>query len=104
MPLDDLINKYVPMTETAFLILSSLQEPKHGYLIMAYTKKVTHNRIVLANGTLYGTLSRMERDKLVTVQEDNQRKIYHLTELGNTILKIECRRIQELSHLIEEGR
>ncbi len=39
MPLDDLINKYVPMTETAFLILSSLQEPKHGYLIMAYTKK-----------------------------------------------------------------
>lgn len=102
MSLENLQKKYIPMTETAFLILFSLNEPKHGYRIMADTKAATHNRIVLANGTLYGTLARMEQDKLISVKEEqDHRKIYHLTELGKQLLEIECQRITELHQLIE---
>ena len=47
---------YVPMTETGFYILLCLQEPNHGYGIVQKVKTMTGGDIVLAPGTMYGSL------------------------------------------------
>ena len=48
-------------------------------------------------GTLYGTLSKMEKDGLIEfVREEDKRKIYQITELGMEVLELELKRIQRL--------
>lgn len=56
---------YVPMTETGFYILLCLKEPNHGYGIVQKVKDLTNGDIVLAPGTMYGSLSKMEKDGLI---------------------------------------
>lgn len=91
------IKKYIPMTETMFFILLSLQQEHHGYGIMQHVKQITENRIILGAGTIYNSLSRLEKDGLIkTVSEDDRKKTYIATKLGKTILKIEAKRLIEL--------
>lgn len=88
---------YVPMTETAFYILFSLQEEMHGYNIMQYVKELTKGEINIGPGTMYGSLSKMEKDGLIAfIRNENKRKIYQLSRLGQEVLDIELRRIQRL--------
>ena len=56
---------YVPMTETAFYILRCLKQPNHGYGIIRTVEKLTDGEIRLAPGTMYGSLSKMEKDGLI---------------------------------------
>ena len=53
---------YVPMTETGFYILLCLLEESHGYSIVQKVESLTHGEIRLSPGTLYGSLSKMEKD------------------------------------------
>lgn len=88
---------YVPMTETGFYILLCLQEPNHGYGIVQKVKEMTENQVVLAPGTMYGSLSKMEKDELIKfVKEEEKRKIYMITELGKEVLGLELKRIERL--------
>lgn len=80
---------YVPMTETGFYILLCLREPNHGYGIVQKVKEMTEGDIVLAPGTMYGSLSKMEKDGLIRfVREEEKRKIYLITDLGSSVLSI----------------
>ena len=86
---------YVPMTETGFYILLCLRTPNHGYGIVQTVKELTDSAIILSPGTMYGSLSKMEKDGLITfVREEDKRKIYQITELGEEVLNLELRRIQ----------
>ncbi len=88
---------YVPMTETGFYILLCLQEPNHGYGIVQRVKEITDGEIVLSPGTMYGSLSKMEKDGLIRfVREEEKRKIYRITDLGDVVLQLELKRIQRL--------
>lgn len=88
---------YVPMTETGFYILYCLRQEQHGYGIGQQVKEMTGGEVVISPGTMYGTLSKMERDGLISfVREEEKRKIYCMTELGREILDIEIRRIERL--------
>ncbi|HQB32231.1 MAG TPA: PadR family transcriptional regulator, partial [Erysipelotrichaceae bacterium] len=81
---------YVPMSETAFYILFSLQQPQHGYGIGQQVREMTDNEVSISPGTMYGTLSKMEKDGLIElVREEEKRKIYQSTDLGKEILQIE---------------
>ena len=96
---------YVPMTETGFYILCCLKEPNHGYGIVQKVKDMTNEEIVLAPGTLYGSLSKMEKDKLIVfVREEDKRKLYQITELGLEVLELEFKRIQRLYETMNEMR
>ena len=102
------IKKYIPMTETMFFILLSLQKEQHGYGIMLNVKKITKNRIILGAGTIYNSLSRLDKDGLIrTLSEYDRKKTYVATELGIKILKVEAERIIELyknvKSLLEES-
>ncbi|MCF2642146.1 MAG: PadR family transcriptional regulator [Lachnospiraceae bacterium] len=88
---------YVPMTETGFYILLCLQEPNHGYGIVQKVKELTKEEIILSPGTMYGSLSKMEKDQLIQfVKEEEKRKIYQITELGKEVLALELKRIERL--------
>lgn len=94
---------YVPMTETAFYILLCLRKPNHGYGIVQKVEKLTDGVIRLAPGTMYGSLSKMEKDGLIKfVREEDKRKIYIITDLGSEVLEIERRRIERLYRIAQE--
>ena len=97
---------YVPMTETGFYILLCLQEPNHGYGIVQKVKTMTGGDIVLAPGTMYGSLSKMEKDGLISfVREEDKRKIYEITALGREVLETEKKRIDRFlyAHCCEDA-
>lgn len=96
--MDDHIKKvYVPMTETGFYILLCLREETHGYGIVKRTEQLTEGEIKISPGTLYGSLSKMEKDGLIRfVREEEKRKIYCITELGRQVLELERKRIARL--------
>lgn len=85
------------MTETGFYILFCLQTPQHGYGITQQVKQMTDGDIVISAGTMYGTLSKMEKDGLIAFHsEEEKRKLYSITELGKEVLEIEIKRIERL--------
>lgn len=97
MNIDRIIKNYIPMTETAFYILLSLHEPRHGYGIIRTVQELTKGRIVLGSGTVYGTLTKMQRDGIIAVYSNEEHKtVYETTESGRKLLKLEIERLDEL--------
>lgn len=92
-----ILDKYSPMSETGFYILSTLTDPHHGYSIGVIVKKITCDRLKIGPGTMYGTLSKMENDGLINfVGEEANKKVYLISELGKIVLKNEIDRISKL--------
>ena len=88
---------YVPMTETGFYILYCLQTPQHGYGIARQVEWMTNGELTIGAGTMYGTLSKMEKDGLIVFDhEEEKRRLYRITELGEEVLDREVRRIERL--------
>lgn len=97
MKIDKVISSYLPMTETAFYILLSLTKPRHGYGIIKHVEKISNERLVLGSGTIYGTLTKMRRDGIITIFSDEKRKtVYEITDVGKTLIKAEITRLKEL--------
>ena len=91
------IKSYLPMTETMFYILLSLAEPRHGYGVFLYVRELTGGRIRLGAGTIYNSLARLERDGLIRLHsETDRRKLYHILGNGRAVLKGELTRMEEL--------
>ena len=88
---------YVPMTESGFYILFCLRQPQHGYGISQQVRRMTGGALTISAGTMYGTLSKMEADGLIAfVREEEKRKLYQITPLGEEILALELQRIERL--------
>ncbi len=94
----------LPLTEATFLILLSLSPGrKHGYAILKDVQALSHGRVVLGTGTLYGSLKRLlELGWIVRVGESDaprngrERKAYALTDLGRRVLAAETERLETL--------
>ncbi|WP_432816073.1 PadR family transcriptional regulator [Sutcliffiella horikoshii] len=85
------------MTETAFYILLSLTKPRHGYGIIKHVEKISNGRIRLGSGTIYGTLTKMQKDGVITVFADAERKtVYEITDSGKELITAEITRLKEL--------
>ena len=96
---------YVPMTETGFYILLCLRNEEHGYSIIRKVEEMTEGEIRLSPGTMYGSLSKMEKDGLIQfIREEEKRKIYLITELGKQVLDLEMQRIARLYRNMMEAR
>ena len=96
-----------PMTEAMYYILLALLRPGHGYGMMQRIRELSGGRLVMGPGTLYGVLSRMNREGLIVLTgEDGRRKNYAITEAGKNALLLEYRRLKQLVEdgaLLEEG-
>lgn len=96
---------YVPMSETGFYILLCLRHETHGYGIVQQVESLTRGEVRISPGTLYGSLSKMERDGLIRlVREQDKRKVYVITDLGREVLGLEMRRIERLYQTMREAR
>lgn len=94
---EKLLKKYVPMTETAFYILLSLSRPRHGYGIVKHVEELSGGRLKLGSGTVYGTLTKMNKDGLITVFADEERKtVYEVSVEGKKVMTAEISRLKEL--------
>lgn len=88
------------LTESTYYILLSLYAPRHGYGIMQQTEEMSHGRVRLAAGTLYGALNTLcDKGWIIQlpVDDGSRRKEYRLTEKGLAILRQEVRRLRELA-------
>ncbi|MBO1910528.1 PadR family transcriptional regulator [Sporosarcina sp. 6E9] len=97
MKIEKVLKTYLPMTETAFYILLSLKVPRHGYGIIKHVEELTGGRLVLGSGTIYGTLTKMQRDGIISVYSDELRKkVYEVTDIGKILMQHEIARLKEL--------
>ena len=87
------------LTEAVFYILLSLYTAMHGYAIMQNVKDLSHGRVDLGAGTLYGAINTLlEKNWIRSVEgeEGSRRKEYEITELGKTVIQGELIRLKEL--------
>ena len=96
-----------PMTEAMYYVLLALMTPSHGYKLMNAIHQVSRGRLSMGPGTLYGVLSRMEKDGLILLsKDDGRRKTYSITEEGKTALLAEYKRLTAMladSVILKEG-
>ena len=88
------------LTEATYYILLSLYSPQHGYGIMQQTEEMSHGRVRLAAGTLYGALKTLcDKGWIIQlpVDAESRRKEYRLTEKGLNVLRSELKRLKELT-------
>ena len=93
------MNNDLALTESSYYILLSLYSPQHGYGIMQQTEALSHGRVRLAPGTLYGALNSMSERGWIAqlpVEDGSRKKEYRLTESGREVLKTEIERLREL--------
>jgi DNA-binding PadR family transcriptional regulator len=87
-------NDLLPLTPAVFAILLALADgEKHGYAIMQEARQ----HIAMGPGTLYGSLDRLLANGLVEetgMSEDERRRYYRLSGLGNRILAAETARLE----------
>ena len=96
-----------PMTEAMYYVLLALMRPNHGYQLMQAITEVSKGRLKMGPGTLYGVLSRMQKDGLIVLSnDDGRRKTYEITQQGEQALRLEYERLKALiidSSILEEG-
>ena len=95
---------YVPRNsfgEPNLLVLASLSAgPKHGYAILVEIERHTGRR--LGPGTLYGIISRLERDGLIKPlgQGERGRQPYRITPAGKRTFEEALHSIQQYRHAL----
>lgn len=100
-----------PLSETTLYILVSLAHgPLHGYAIAKEVQALSEKRVILSVSTLYTTLKRLLEDGWIErVGKDpdpddggRPRKVYALTERGESILGLEKKRLRTLLALVQK--
>ena len=93
----------LPLTPAVFNILLALADgEKHGYAIMQEVDENTRGEVKMGPGTLYGSIKRMLTAGLVVesgerpdpAMDDQRRRYYRLTGLGQRALKMEAERLE----------
>ncbi|MBQ6304620.1 MAG: PadR family transcriptional regulator [Clostridiales bacterium] len=92
------------LTEAVFYILLSLQKPLHGYGIIQNVEELSHGRVKLAAGTLYGALNSLVDKGWIDALPENpesRKKEYVITRSGKNVLSEE---LDRLSELVDNGK
>jgi DNA-binding PadR family transcriptional regulator len=85
-----------PMTGQAFFVLTALANgPRHGYGIVSEVADLSHDRVRLKIGSLYGVLDRLAAEGLIEPDREEAhdgrlRRYYRLTRDGRSALAAEA--------------
>ena len=91
------------LTDTAFYILSSVTQEKHGYLIMKTIEKYTNSEVSIGPASLYTTLKKLLAADLVDLicETEENKKIYKITNKGREMLIKEIERKKQMVKFAE---
>lgn len=90
------------LTEPMYYILMALTEECCGVDIMKIVKEISHGRITIGPGTLYGLIDKFQKAGLIVeTKVEGRKKSYLISEKGFEMLKNEYYR---LTTMIEEGK
>ena len=104
---------FLPLTPAVFHILLALSEgERHGYAIMREIGESTQGQVKIGPGTLYGTIKRLLESGLIEEsderpgpdQDDERRRYYRLTGLGQRIVEAEAARYNDLAKLVRRKK
>ncbi len=87
------------------IMLALADGDKHGYAIMSEVEVLTERSVTMGPGTLYGTVKRMLNAGLIDETDerpdpeldDERRRYYRLTALGERVLDAEVVRMEQLA-------
>lgn len=83
---------------TLFILISLAEGNKHGYAIMEDIEKSYD--IKIGPGTLYGAISRMEKQKLIeAIYSKDRKKPYQITTEGREYLQGKLKEIEHVTKL-----
>jgi DNA-binding PadR family transcriptional regulator len=97
--------EFLPLTPAVFHVLLALAGgERHGYAIMRDVAESTDGKIKMGPGTLYGTLKRLLEIRLIEEsderpdpkRDDERRRYYRLTGLGERVVRAEAARYQAM--------
>ena len=103
---------FLPLTPAVFHILLALADAeRHGYAIMEHVAETTEGQIKMGPGTHYGTIKRLLASRLIEESDerpdpkmdDERRRYYRLTQLGQRVMEAEARRYAKLVTLARAG-
>lgn len=78
----------IPLSYANFLILWALQKPSHGYEIRKIIMQKTNNIVTIGPTTMYRSLSYyLENGYIELISEEDNKKKYKLTSLGEKLLE-----------------
>src|SRR5215468_4783756 len=106
-------DKFLPLTPAVFhLLLALVDGERHGYAIMQEVAESTNGRIKMGPGTLYGTVKRLLEARLIEESDrrpdpeldDERRRYYRLTGLGQRVVKAEAVRYERLARLVRRKK
>jgi DNA-binding PadR family transcriptional regulator len=84
------------------ILLSLVDEPKHGYGIIQEVERRTRGEVKLGASTLYSAIKRirswgwLEEVEAPGPDEDPRRRYYGLTREGRRVVRAEARRLEDL--------
>jgi DNA-binding PadR family transcriptional regulator len=99
------LKKRLPLSPAAFTVLLALVDgEKHGYAILREVSERSDGAVKLLPGTLYNLLKRMLEDGWIEeleerpdpAMDDERRRYYRLTGLGEKIAGMEADRLEGL--------
>ncbi len=80
--------------DARYILLDALRDsPKHGYEIIKGLEERSAGRYVPSPGTVYPTLQYLEDQGLVRATQEGERRIYQLTEAGQTELDAQAEQV-----------
>ena len=102
---NDRVDRHLPVSARDYQILVSLsQGDAHGYAMVKEIAARTEDRIVFEPANLYRSIRRLIRAGLVEPSEerpaeesdDERRRYYRITPLGDGVVRAEAARMREL--------
>jgi DNA-binding PadR family transcriptional regulator len=104
---------FLPLTPAVFHVLLAIADgERHGYAIMQEIAVNTGGRIKMGPGTLYGTIKRLLEAQLIEESDerpdpkldDERRRYYRLTGLGQRVVKAEAQRHAQMVEIARGKR
>lgn len=103
---------FLPLPHATLHILLALRDgEKHGYAIMREAEEMSDGTVKMGPGTLYGSIKRMLADGLIDESDerpdpdldDQRRRYYRLTGLGERVCDAEVARLRALIKRASRG-